>query len=191
MLDVLVGADDVDACLVTLDAGSAGGPIDVLLPLIDGRDLAPTLIEATRAFDGVPVREGAALDPAVPSCFVGDFVGDYSILMVSITETTGNRDMQPKHMSHKSSRILRTRALAILEGRGTGLGLGAFRLLRFESDTELGRPELAGPTLCLEPLRTGGAAALGWGGGAACNIVKAAGLTNMPLPISQSKYLVP
>ena len=70
--------DDTDACLVVLDAGNAGGPMEDLVPAAEGRDLVPALIEETRAFEGVPVRELAALDAAVePSCFVGDFVGDY------------------------------------------------------------------------------------------------------------------
>lgn len=57
--------------------GLAGGPIDALV----------ALVEAVRAFvaaapalalAGVPVREVDALEGAVPSCFVGDLVGDCS-----------------------------------------------------------------------------------------------------------------
>ena len=53
-----------------------GGPIDVRAGPVETR-LFPTMAEATRAFDGVPVRELAPLDAAVASCLVGDFVGDY------------------------------------------------------------------------------------------------------------------
>lgn len=64
----------VDNGLLGPAEGSAGGPILVLVPPTEGRGLAP--IDATRAFDGVPVLEFATLDAAVPSCFVGDLVGD-------------------------------------------------------------------------------------------------------------------
>lgn len=64
--------------LADLVAGTAGGPMEVLAPPIDGRALGAAA-EVTRGFvvEGVPVREVAALDVAVDaSCLVGDFVGD-------------------------------------------------------------------------------------------------------------------
>ena len=57
------------------DAGTAGGPIDVRVPPTLGRGL-DVVIDGVLAFDGVPVLEGAALDPLVDSGFVGDLVGD-------------------------------------------------------------------------------------------------------------------
>lgn len=66
-------AEDTEACLVVRDAGAAGGPIDVRWAGTDVRVLAPA--EGTLAFEGVPVREAAALDAALRG-FVGDFVGD-------------------------------------------------------------------------------------------------------------------
>lgn len=84
----------------------------------------------------------------------------------------------------------------MLDGRevlGTGLGLGAFILLLLPA---------AGSRVCealLEPeakllglffAAVVGAAALGFGGG--CDTtVTAVARTNMPLPMSQSKYLSP
>ena len=69
--------EDTEACRVVLEAGNAGGPMEVLVPAAEGRVRVPAPIEETRALEGVPVRELAALDAAVdPSCFVGDFVGD-------------------------------------------------------------------------------------------------------------------
>lgn len=83
-----------------LDAGTAGGPMEVRVPPTDGR--GRTVEEAARlagpALEGVPVREVAVLDGPVASCFVGDFVGD--------------------------------RAMLVGRDRGTGLGLGALRLIR-------------------------------------------------------------
>lgn len=50
--------------------------MDALVLLVEG---ARALVAAPpRALAGVPVREVAALEPAVPSCFVGDLVGDYN-----------------------------------------------------------------------------------------------------------------
>lgn len=71
----LVVLDDVDTCLLLPAEGSAGGPIEVLVFTAGGRGLAP--MEETRAFDGVPVLGFETLGGAViPSCFVGDLVGD-------------------------------------------------------------------------------------------------------------------
>lgn len=47
--------------------------MDVRWPETEVRERAPA--DATLAFDGVPVREAAALDAALKG-FVGDFVGD-------------------------------------------------------------------------------------------------------------------
>lgn len=65
--------EDTEACLVVRAAGAAGGPIDVRWAGTEVRVRAPT--DATLAFEGVPVREAAALDAALKG-FVGDFVGD-------------------------------------------------------------------------------------------------------------------
>lgn len=67
-------ADDIEDCRPTLDAGTAGGPIDVLVPPTEGRAFAET--DVARAFDGVAVRDVDALVAVLPSCFTGDFVGD-------------------------------------------------------------------------------------------------------------------
>lgn len=67
--------DETDDCLTVLVAGIGGGPIDVRVdPIVDVRGFVAT--DETREFDGVPVRDVLALDVAVPSCFVGDLVGD-------------------------------------------------------------------------------------------------------------------
>lgn len=55
--------------------GLAGGPMDDRVALVEAARVfaaAPPL-----AFAGVPVREVDALEVAVPSCLVGDLVGDY------------------------------------------------------------------------------------------------------------------
>lgn len=79
-LVVVVGrgapAADTDAWRPTREAGTAGGPIDDLVVAEAARAL---VVEVPRAFAGVPVRDVAALDEAVPSCFVGDLVGDYTV----------------------------------------------------------------------------------------------------------------
>lgn len=80
-LGVALGTDTVkEDFRVGLDAGRAGGPMDILAPIVDCRaGFAPT--EETREFAGVPVRDGTALDGAVDvSCFVGDLVGLYVAL---------------------------------------------------------------------------------------------------------------
>lgn len=166
VLAVVVGreapADETDAWRPTRDAGTAGGPIDDLVVAEAARAL---VVVVPRAFAGVPVREVAALDEAVPSCFVGDLVGD----------------------------------LAMLEGRdvlGPGLGLGAFRL--FLLPTPVSREALAvldpevNMLLGLEVLvfLVAVGAGFGFGGGWAITAT-AAGRTNMPLPMSQSKYRSP
>ena len=73
---VLETVDDTEDCRPVRDAGMAGGPIDVRVtpPPTDG--LAFAVTEGTLAFDGVAVRDVEALDAAVVSCLVGDFVGD-------------------------------------------------------------------------------------------------------------------
>lgn len=55
--------------------GLAGGPIEVLVEVVEALALA---VVPPRVFAGVPVREVEALDVAVfiPNCFVGDLVGD-------------------------------------------------------------------------------------------------------------------
>lgn len=86
-----------------------------VLVLVDG---ARGLVTAPpRAFAGVAVLEVDALEAAVPSCFVGDLVGDYN--------STSTRQYHP------NTPLVGTLTLAMLEGRdglGTGLGLGAFML---------------------------------------------------------------
>lgn len=150
---VLEAADDVEGCRVVLEAGRLGGPMDGRLAPTDGRG-ALTPAEATRAFDGVAVRELEVLDEAVASCLVGDLVGD----------------------------------LTRLEGRdplGTGLGLGAFRLILLpragslvalvralpDVNMLLGRP----PFLAVGP-------GAGFGGGWATTVT-ALGRQNMPRPM--------
>lgn len=55
--------------------GLAGGPIDDLVALVEAARVLAAAAPAL-AFAGVPVREVDALEDAVPSCFVGDLVGD-------------------------------------------------------------------------------------------------------------------
>lgn len=74
----------------------------------------------------------------------------------------------------------------MLDGRDlTGLGLGAFKLIRLaavgSAPIELGRAET---TLDLPGLALAG---FGFGAGASLMMVTTGGFTNMPLPISQSK----
>lgn len=79
--------------------------------------------------------------------------------------------------------------LMTLEGRdlGPGVGLGAFRLMRLAS------PESAGPAarprmlLGRDTRFAATAADLGAGAGAGAVMVTAAGRTNMPRPMGQSK----
>jgi hypothetical protein len=67
---------DMD-CLDVLEAGIGGGPIEVRLPPTLGRGFE-VVTDDTRPFEGVPVLGvDAAEVPADPSCFVGDFVGDF------------------------------------------------------------------------------------------------------------------
>jgi len=64
-----------------LDGGTAGGPIDVLVPPILGRGLDIVIeggLVGGRVEDGVPPRGVEAVDVAADSCFVGDLVGDYN-----------------------------------------------------------------------------------------------------------------
>lgn len=144
---VRAGAPD-DTARAVRDAGTAGGPIDVLVAPTDGRDLDAA--EVVRAFDGVPVRDVDALGGPL-SCFVGDFVGD----------------------------------LTMLDGRdvlGTGLGLGAFRLLLLVKPASplVEILPAAGLKLLGRPpgFRAAGfaAAAAGWGS----MMVAIMGFTNMP-----------
>lgn len=71
---------DVDGRRPPRDAGTAGGPIDVRDAPTDARGLEVTEERRPPApapvLDGVPVREVEVLDGPVPSCLVGDFVGD-------------------------------------------------------------------------------------------------------------------
>ncbi len=68
--------EDIEVCRAVRDAGAAGGPIDVRWPGIEALCRAPA--DATRAFEGVPVLDAAALEAALKG-FVGDFDGDYSV----------------------------------------------------------------------------------------------------------------
>jgi hypothetical protein len=63
-------------CLDVFDAGTAGGPIDVRLPLMLGRGFA-VVATGARVFDGVPVLGIEAVDVAADNCLVGDLVEDY------------------------------------------------------------------------------------------------------------------
>ena len=76
---VLEVVDDMEDCRPALEAGTAGGPIDVRLAPTPTEGRAFAVTDGTLAFDGVAVREVEALDAAVPSCLVGDFVGDLNI----------------------------------------------------------------------------------------------------------------
>lgn len=172
------GAADID-CLDVLEVGIGGGPIDVRFPgpaklclgfTDPGVGLEP--------MDGVVVRGVDAPDGAPEdSCFVGDFVGDYSIL-VSGMANKKNKDQQ---------------TLSMLPGRpnlAAGLGLDAFMLILLPAAGSLTLPTLlAGGATTLDGLLVlfGTGAAFGGGGGACSKTWAAWGLTNIPLPISQSK----
>ena len=70
-------ADPAMDCLAVLEAGTAGGPIEVRTPLILCRDFGVGVL-GFLMIEGVPVRTGVvAPDDAAESCFVGDLVGDY------------------------------------------------------------------------------------------------------------------
>lgn len=58
------------------DAGTAGGPMEVLVPPTLGRGL-DIVIEGGLVLEGVPPRGVEVEDVAADNCFVGDFVGDY------------------------------------------------------------------------------------------------------------------
>ena len=70
----------VKEVLVVLDAGAAGGPIDVfaLVRLSLGLDIVIEggLVDDGRAVEGVPPRGVDVVEVAAESCFVGDLVGD-------------------------------------------------------------------------------------------------------------------
>lgn len=69
----LADAEDVEGCRARV-VGIGGGPMDVRELPAPGRVFAPTA--DVRVLEGVVVRDGAVLDVADPSCFVGDLVGD-------------------------------------------------------------------------------------------------------------------
>lgn len=69
-------AEEAGVCRAVLDAGAAGGPIDVRCAGMDVRWRAP--VDATRVFEGVPVLDAAALDVALEG-FEGDFDGDCKV----------------------------------------------------------------------------------------------------------------
>jgi hypothetical protein len=62
-------------CLDVRDAGTAGGPIEVRLPLMLGRGFA-VVADGARVCEGVPVLGVEVAEVAADNCFVGDFVGD-------------------------------------------------------------------------------------------------------------------
>lgn len=68
----------------------------------------------------MPVREAEALDAAL-SCFVGDFAGDYT--------------MAVSEVERRNWGSIRTLTRLVGRDLGTGLGLGAFKLLRLASAT--------------------------------------------------------
>lgn len=82
--------DDVEGCRVTREAGMGGGPMEVRTPAAPGRVLV--VAETARALEGVLVREGAVLDAAEPTCFVGDFVGDFE----KVSRSLGGSVVQPR-----------------------------------------------------------------------------------------------
>lgn len=129
--------------------------------------------------DGVVVLGVDAPDVAPEaSCFVGDLVGDYNTLVSGMIK---ENDKNQQTLS----------ILLGLPNLAAGLGLDAFMLIRFPAAGSLTLPTLlAGGTTTLDGLLVlfGTGAAFGGGGGGACSKTFAAcGLTNMPLPISQSK----
>lgn len=68
-------------CLEVFEAGTAGGPIDVLVPPILGRGgldivIEGGLVDVGRLVDGVVPQGVEAVEVAAESCFVGDLVGD-------------------------------------------------------------------------------------------------------------------
>jgi len=91
-----LGAPADEACRACL-VGIGGGAMEGRAAVMDGRERAPG---TGLAFDGVVVRDGGPLEGAVPSCLVGDLVGDLIPL--------GVRDCS----------------------LGVGVGLGAFMLIR-------------------------------------------------------------
>jgi hypothetical protein len=174
--------------LEVLVAGTGGGPIDVLFPApMLGLGFIPAAgFEPT---DGVVVRgvEVPELAPE-PNCFVGDFVGDYDAISARATL--------------KGKCGLTLNILVGLASRAAGLGLAAFMLILFPAAGSLTLPVLlaAGATTLLGRLvlfRPPGPLAAAatdvfLGGGAGCsNTVTAEGRTNIPRPISHSKYLSP
>ena len=161
-----VVVEDVDTCRVVRVAGAAGGPIDVRVPVADGRVLDAA--EETRAFEGVFVLDTPALLGAL-ICFVGDLVGDLKLLAEESSSSASCLGML----------VLLT--LAMLVGRcglGTGLGLGAFRLRLFVIPGSAPVDALVAPGLKLEGRAGFLTAGLGAGGWA--TMVAIMGLTNMP-----------
>lgn len=171
-LDLLAppAIDGRDVC----EAGLAGGPIDVRLPPMLGRGLDIVMEGFLVLVLGVPVRGVEALEVAADSCFVGDLVGDYTV--VSIYST--------KNMTKLTRRMLDGLDLV------AGLGLAAFMLCLFPdaaSDTVLTLLPAAAPPTLLGLVGFFMTAAPFCFGGAACSITAPAGRTNIPRPASQSK----
>lgn len=114
-------------------AGGGGGPIEVRDPPTDGRDLDPA--DGTRGFEGVPVRDTAALEEAL-NCLVGDFVGDLAMLVGLATLGTGlglgafRLFLLPSPGSPALD-VLPAAGLKLLgrEGLRAGLGAGAWAMM--------------------------------------------------------------
>lgn len=174
--------EDTDETRVVREAGTGGGPMDGLVGPEGGRALGGGLV----ALDGVPVRDVAALEVAVPNCLVGDFVGDWVGKRVLAYDILGRRGRLRYEVADGLT-------LMTLEGRdkglGTGLGLGAFRLIRLFKPASM-LPERAAPEVTMLLGRESGLLAtgcFGGGGGGWARTVTVVGRTNMPKPIRQSK----
>lgn len=167
-------------CLDVRAPGRGGGPMEVRFPPTFGLVGLDNVTEGARVLEGVPVRGVEAFDGVAESCFVGDFVGDYYKL----------------ESDEKLHTVKLTRSM--LDGRDplpAGLGLAAFMLIRLLTP-------VSGTMLVLRPspelttlvgLATFFAGATAFGAAAGCSMIAAtaAARRNIPLPISQSKYLSP
>ncbi len=76
-----LGGAEAETCRAGLGAGIGGGAIAVRPVGTDARGLTPSgglTLEGVPVLvmEGVPVLDGTPLDGAVPSCLVGDLVGD-------------------------------------------------------------------------------------------------------------------
>lgn len=148
----------MDDTLAVREATTAGGPIDVRWVIVDVRALEAPAVADA---EGTLAFEGVPVREAEAlDVALSCFVGDFTGDLTKLVRRT----------------------------LGTGLGLGAFKLLLFASATS---PLGADLTAAGAKLFGRAGFRAGFVLGACAMMVAIMGLTNMPYPMGQSKYLTP